>query len=183
MTEKTVDVIGFVKCKSCGGELHRLQPGTAAPEYFCPAVGRTIQLREGDEIVALTPKGRQPMPGRRTDLVRAVFGLLALIVATGTAVYAFRQVPSWALAIFVFLIAMHVVGQGIPDVITSPKKTERVLFFALYPAICAALLYVSYRWWHRMWLSVVVAIVVAAILNAATGVLLFGASGGKKPSN
>lgn len=122
---------------------------------------------------AVFPTGRRPAVDRRTKRIRAVFNLLAWIAAIAAAIYAYRWMASWALAIFVFLMVMHVVARGIADVITDPNKIQRILFFALYPAICSVVLYYAYQWWGRMWLAVILGLVLGAILNAAAGALLF----------
>jgi hypothetical protein len=54
--EKRVDAFALVRCPACGGELHPVQPGARAPEYYCPSAGTTRELREGDEIVSMIPK-------------------------------------------------------------------------------------------------------------------------------
>lgn len=121
----------------------------------------------------LRPAGRRPTADPRTKRIRAVFNLLAWIGAIAAAFYAYRWISSYALAIFVFLMVMHIVGRGIPDVITDPNKIQRVLFFALYPAICAALVYFTYQWWGRMWLAVILGLVLGAIFNGLAGAVLF----------
>jgi hypothetical protein len=117
--------------------------------------------------------GRRPAVDQRTRRIRAVFSLLAWIGAIAGAIYAYRWMSSYALAIFVFLMVVHVVGRGIPDVITDPNKIQRVLFFALYPAICTAVVYYAYQWWGRMWLAVILGLVLGAILSAIAGTVLF----------
>ncbi len=117
--------------------------------------------------------GRRPAVDQRTKRIRSVFGLLAWIGGIGAAIYAFRWMSSYALAIFVFLMVLHIVGRGIPDVITDPQKIQRVLFFALYPAMCTAVVYYTYRWWGRMWLAVILGVVLGAVLSGVAGAVLF----------
>ena len=119
------------------------------------------------------PAARRPAVDQRTRRIRTVFNLLAWIGAIPAVIFAYRAMPSYALAVFVFLMVLHVVARGIPDVITDPKKIQRVVFFALYPAICSAVLYFTYQWWGRMWLAVILGLVLGAILNGLAGAALF----------
>ena len=72
MEEQRVDAFILVRCPACGGELHPVQPGTKAGEYYCPSAGKTRELREGDEIVSMVPKaGAGPLDLERgRDLLR-----------------------------------------------------------------------------------------------------------------
>ncbi len=121
----------------------------------------------------LRPTSRPPTTDRRTKRIRAVFNLLAWIGAIAAAIYAYRWMSSYALSIFVFLMVLHVVARGIPDVITDPNKIQRILFFALYPAICTAVVYYTYQWWDRMWLAVILGLVLGGVLNGLAGAVFF----------
>ena len=164
--------LGFIKCPECD-ELHRVLPGTTAPEYFCPTVGRTLELKVGDQVLTLTPKTPSDLREERNKKLRAVFGLVALVVGIVAAIFAYRWMPSYTLAFFALVMVVHVVARGIPDVITDPQKVQRILFFALYPAICSGVLYFTYQRWNRMWLAVLLGLIVGGILNTIAGATLF----------
>lgn len=118
-------------------------------------------------------KGRRPTTDQRIARVRAIFNLLAWIAAVPAALFAYQWVPSYALAIFVFIMVLHVVSRGIADVITDPDKVQRAIFFGLYPLICSAVVYLTYRLWDRMWLAVILGLVLGSVLNALAGAALF----------
>lgn len=58
--EEREDAYVLIRCSACGGELHPVQPGSTAPEYFCPTAGNVLQLRDGDEVVTLQPRDDTP---------------------------------------------------------------------------------------------------------------------------
>ena len=96
--------------------------------------------------------------------------ILGVLVA---AVVAFRAWPSYTLSFFAFVMVVHVGARGLPDIITDPNKVQRALFFTLYPVSCTAVLYLTYLWWGRMWLAVLLGLVVGGLLNEAAGAILF----------
>ena len=117
--------------------------------------------------------GRRPTKDQRTRKIRGIFNLLAWVAALPAAVLAYQWMSSWALAIFVFLMVLHVVARGVADVITDPDKVQRALFFGLYPALCSVVVYFTYQWWDRMWLAVILGLFVGSFLNGLAGSLLF----------
>ena len=99
------------------------------------------------------------MKDQRAFAVRAVFGLLSLVVGVGGAVYAYRETSSWALAVFVALIAMSTIGRGVADVITDPDKGRRAAYFGIPPAAAVGVLVLARALWGTWWLAVVLGFV------------------------
>jgi uncharacterized membrane protein YfcA len=121
----------------------------------------------------LYPTRRRAARRRRTKRIRMVFGLVAWIGGVAAGVYIYNRVSSWILGVFTFFMLVHIVGRGIPDVITDPHKIQRALFFTLLPVASTGVLYFTYRWWDRMWLSVLLGLIVGGTLNTVVGALLF----------
>lgn len=115
---------------------------------------------------------------RKTDLksrlqkIRAVFAGLGLIASIGAAIYAYNRAGSWALAIFTYLWVQFVIARALPDLITDPYKIRRFIFFALHPAIAVAILYFTYQWWGRWWLSALLGYLGGMILARLIGLII-----------
>jgi hypothetical protein len=146
--------------------------------------------RFGSEVVQpLTPRGgrwrgyinalnpfttvvREEDLKSRIKKIRAVFSVLGLAAAIGAAIYAYNRVGSWALAIFTFLWAQYIVVRIIPDLITDRDKIKRFFFFALHPAVGVGLLYITYRWWGKWWLSALIGYLGGIFLARMIGIIL-----------
>jgi hypothetical protein len=119
---------------------------------------------------------RRPARGEvsaETKAVRAVFGLLAWAGAAVAAFYAYDRAGSVWLSVFVGLMVLQLVGRGVADVITDPRKLQRTLYFLLGPALATAVLYGAYEAWKTWWLAFVLALVVGGILNLILASRLF----------
>ena len=92
-------------------------------------------------------------------LVRGLFGLISLAAALAGGWYAHERTSSWALAVFVVVIAGFVLGRGIPDVITDPEKGRRIAFFGLPPVVAVGGLVGAYELWQTWWLAVAIGFV------------------------
>ena len=130
----------------------------------------TVRLRDQAVAVPLSAPSSGVSSKR---VVQSIFGILGVVIGLGGAIYTFTRSSSFALAIFVFFLANYVVARGVADVITDPHKIRRVLYFALMPAACTGILYVTFQWWGRMWLAVVLGFLGGIILNAILAPLLF----------
>jgi hypothetical protein len=109
---------------------------------------------------------------RRT--YEAVFGVLGILAGIAAAVAAYYWIAdSFALAIFAFLLAAQLVGRGLGDVISDPRKVRRTLYFLLGPALSTAILYGVYLLWERWWLAAVVGFVGGVILSRLLALFLF----------
>jgi hypothetical protein len=154
-----------VRCPVCFKH-YPVQAAWLGRELNCPGVGCPARLKINPFIGGGRPRGR------RIERIRATFNRLAWIGAIAAAIYAYKWMASYALGIFAFLVVRHAVAWGIPEVITDPNKIQRILFYALYPAICAAVVYYTYQWWDRMWLAVIVGLVVAVTFNGLASAVL-----------
>jgi hypothetical protein len=96
------------------------------------------------------------METRSTVVVRGLFGTAGLVAGVVGGWYALDATSSWALALFVFLITMQVVGRAIPDVITDPEKGRRIVFFGLPPIAAVGALLGSYQIWATWWVAAVI---------------------------
>jgi hypothetical protein len=105
--------------------------------------------------------------------VDAVFGGLGFVAGLGAAIYGYTLFPSLALAIFVFAAVSYLVGRAVPDVITDERKVQRAAYFALLPAVGAAVVYAGYLLWEGMWLAVILGFVAGGIAQALLGRALF----------
>lgn len=92
----------------------------------------------------------------RIQKIRAIFSVIGLAASIGAGIYSYTLVGSWALSIFVFLWTQFIVARAIPDLITDPNKFKRFIYFALYPAIGVALLYITYYLWEMWWLAALI---------------------------
>jgi hypothetical protein len=108
----------------------------------------------------------------RIKKIRAVFSIVGLVAAIGAAIYAHSRVGSWALAIFAFLWVQYIVVRVVPDLITDSDKIKRFFFFALHPAIAVGLLYITYRWWGKWWLSALIGYLGGVFLARMIGIIL-----------
>ena len=104
--------------------------------------------------------------------VDTVFGGLGFIAGLGAAVYGYTLFPSLALAIFVFAMVSYLVGRALPDVIIEPRKAQRVVYFALLPAVGTATLYASYLLWEGMWIAMFSGFVGGGVAQVLVGRVL-----------
>jgi len=137
-----------------------------------PEVSEFIAAVEAAAETAAAEAGAQP-PGRQGLAAQAGFGLLAFAGAIGGGIYAYTLESSIWLSLFVALLALHIVGRGIPDVITDPDKLLRALYFLLGPALATGVLYATYELWEQWWISALLGIVGGVVLNAILAPRLF----------
>lgn len=120
-----------------------------------------------------TPIRRRPDRDSREVKIHAVFNLIGILAAAGAAFLAWDLTGSIALAIFAFFATNYFVGRGIGDLVTDDKKVKRFFFFLLPVVIDSALIYLTYQWWDKMWLSVLIGVFVGAALWAPIALTAF----------
>lgn len=120
-----------------------------------------------------TPIRRRPNREAREVKIHAVFNLIGMLAAAGAAYLAWDLSGSIALAIFVFFATNYFVGRGVGDLVTDDRKVKRFFFFALPVVIDSALIYLTYQWWDKMWLSVLIGVFVGAAVWAPTALIGF----------
>lgn len=124
------------------------------------------------EMLALAEAARR---AQRLMAVQRVFGIAGFLVGIAGGVAAYTQTSEWGLAVFVFLTTAYVIGRGVADVITDPKKVRRAVYFAIPPATATGVLYVTHQWWDRWWLAALLGLTVGVLLGAViAGILLPG---------
>lgn len=102
----------------------------------------------------------------RIEVALWLSGVVAGIVA---ALYSFARVPSWWLAIFVFVVISHTIGRGLSEVITKPYRLAHAVYYALFPVVGTAILVIAYDLWGEMWLAAVLGLVLGGVLQVALG--------------
>jgi Tir chaperone protein (CesT) family len=151
-------------------DLLALKFGSDVVQSQAPKAGRWK-----DYISALNPLTtvvRQEDLKGRVRKIRAVFSVIGLGAAIGAAIFAFNRIGSWALAIFTFLWVQYIVVRIIPDLITDPDKVQRFIFFMLHPAVAVGLLYVTYGWWGKWWLSALIGYLGGTFLARLIGIII-----------
>lgn len=91
---------------------------------------------------------------------------VALAVAAGVLIY-FQWKSVW-LAVFGFICVAKFFGGELPHVIYHPKRLRRIAFYLSFTIYATVILYFTYHWWNRMWLSVILGLVLGFILNVLT---------------
>ncbi len=109
----------------------------------------------------------------RIRKIRAIFSIIGFLSAIGAGIFAYTRIGSWALAIFTYLLVQFIVARAIPDLITDPNKTKRIIFFALHPIIAVGLLYITYQWWEMWWLSALIGYLIGIFLARIIGGIIF----------
>jgi len=104
--------------------------------------------------------------------VRALFGLVGLVVGAIGGWQAYARTGSWALAIFAGLLLANLIARGVADVITDPQKGRRLVFFMLPVLMAAAGVAAGYVLWRTWWVGVAVG-VVAYIVGSVVAVAMF----------
>jgi TIR domain len=102
-----------------------------------------------------------------------VFVFLALLVAIPAAIYAYSVESSIWLSVFVAAMAMQIIGRGLSQVVTHPRKLQRGLYYSLLPLISTAILYLAYQAWDRWWLAVTLGLAGGVLLTGILAPLLF----------
>jgi hypothetical protein len=120
-----------------------------------------------------TPIRRRPDREARDIKIHAVFNLIGVLAGAGAGYLAWDLSGSIALAIFAFFATNYFVGRGIGDLVTDDQKVKRFFFFLLPVAIDSALIYPTYQWWDKMWLSVLIGIFVGAAVWAPISLTAF----------
>jgi hypothetical protein len=120
-----------------------------------------------------TPLRRRPDREAREVRIHAVFSLIGVLAGAGGAYLAWDLAGSIALAVFVFFATNYFVGRGVGDVVTDDRKIKRFFFFLLPVVIDSALIYLTYQWWDRMWLSVLIGFLVGGSIWAVIAVTAF----------
>ena len=137
-----------------------------------PEISEFLAAAEEAAEAAGAAAGARPS-GRQGLRLQAGFGLLAFAAAIGGGIYAYTIESSIWLSLFVAVMALHIVGRGIPDVITDPDKLRRALYFLLGPALATGILYLTYELWEQWWISALLGIVGGVVLNAILAPRLF----------
>lgn len=120
-----------------------------------------------------TPIRRRPDRDARDVKIHTVFNLIGILAGGGAVYLAWDLTGSIALAIFAFFASNYFVGRGIGDLVTDDKKVKRFFFFLMPIVIDSALIYLTYQWWDRMWLSVLIGVFVGAAIWAVVVVTAF----------
>lgn len=105
----------------------------------------------------------------RIEIVLWFAGVLA---GLGAAFFSFAYVPSWWLAFFVYVIVSHSLGRGLPEVIAKPYRLARSTYYALFPVLAIAILYVIYNLWGTMWVAAVLGLVCGGLIQITLGSML-----------
>ena len=139
---------------------------------FAELADVSVQLAAA--AAAATPPELGVAPARPGgDRLRASFGFVALVAALAGALYAYSVEGSIWLSLFVAVLALHLAGRAIPDLITDPQKVRRALYFLLFPSLATVVLVASYVSWHMWWLSSLLGLVGGAIVNELLAPKLF----------
>lgn len=109
---------------------------------------------------------RSSQRDERDKRIHAIFGLAGLIIGGAAAWYAYNETSSIALAIFVLVMVQNYIGRGLGDVVTDPEKVKRFVYFTLQPVLAGGVLWLTYQWWDKMWLSAILGFVVGGLLWA-----------------
>jgi hypothetical protein len=104
--------------------------------------------------------------------MQVTLALVGFAAAIGAAIYSHDRKPSIWLALVVFALVADTLGRRLADVLEKPRKLQRLLYVALLPATATLILYGSYTLWERMWLAAIIALPLAALVQAALGRLL-----------
>lgn len=99
------------------------------------------------------------MRAESSVLVRGLFGIIGFVAALAGGWYAHERTSSWALAVFVFVLTVYVLGRGVPDVITDSDKGRRIVFFGLPPMLGVVAVMGAYWVWATWWLAVTIGFV------------------------
>lgn len=112
----------------------------------------------------------QPPPGppmaTRSPALRTTFGLLSLAAAVGGGIVAYAVSGSIFLGLFVAVVALYLVAVAIAELVTGPHRLVRALYYLPLPALAVGLLAGSYALWGKWWLSVLIALLAAPLLDA-----------------
>lgn len=88
---------------------------------------------------------------------------VALGIAAGVFIY-FQWKSVW-LAIFGFICVAKFFGGELPHIIYHKKRLRRIIYYLTFPLFATVILYFTYRWWGKMWLSVLLGLVIGFVLN------------------
>jgi hypothetical protein len=112
-------------------------------------------------------------PRWHATALHLAFVPLGLAAGAGGALYAYGLRPDVWLAFFVFAMVTYTLGWGTAEVLARPHRLQRALYFALEPALSAAVLYAASRAGAEMWLAVLLGFFVGGALHTILGWALF----------
>lgn len=111
-------------------------------------------------------RGRPAWVPTRAEVALGLSGVIAGIIA---ALYTFARVSSWWVALFVFVVISHTVGRGLSEVMAKPHRLAHLVYFALFPVVGTAILYIAYDLWGKLWLAVLLGLVFGGIFQVTLG--------------
>ena len=102
---------------------------------------------------------------KKFKTVENIVNWTGVALGVASAIYIYLTYSSFWLAFFVFICVAKFFGGELPHVIYHKKRLRRILYYLTFPLFATVILYFTYQWWGKMWLSVLLGLVIGFILN------------------
>ena len=98
---------------------------------------------------------------------------IGLILAVGASVWLYFVYKSIWLSLFVFIMVSRFLLGSFPKILHHSRKVYRTLFYMLWPAGGTLVLYLTYQWWGKMWLSALLGLILGMVISVLVGAVFF----------
>lgn len=117
-----------------------------------------------------TPRPESTNRLRRTERILSPVGW---VLALATAALTYWKTDSFWLALFGLVMVSRFVIGGVPKIIYHSRRLSRTLFYLLWPAGGALILYYVYQWSGMMWLGVILGLAGGVLFSTIVGFFFF----------